>query len=76
LFEVVCLLDTSADAVRALRDVWAGLGTSIVTVGAEATWHCHVHTDDPDSAVAAARQAGRPRRIEVTDLAECRGVLR
>ncbi|HLG92685.1 MAG TPA: hypothetical protein VKY15_06860, partial [Acidimicrobiales bacterium] len=46
------------------------LGDSIVVVGGEGLWSCHIHTDDVGGAIEAGIDAGRPRRIQVTDLAE------
>jgi len=50
--------------------VWAGIGDSIVVVGGDNLWNCHIHTDDVGAAIEAALDAGRPRNIRVTDLAE------
>jgi dihydroxyacetone kinase-like predicted kinase len=47
---------------------WEGLGNSIVVVGGEGTWTCHVHTDDVGGALEAGVAAGTPHRIQVTDL--------
>ena len=54
----------------AFREVWAGIGDSIVVVGGEGLWNCHIHTDDIGAAVEAGIDAGRPRQIRVTDLLE------
>jgi hypothetical protein len=67
-YEVICLLHTTGPAVDALRRTWAGLGTSVATVGGSGLWNCHVHTDDPEGALAAAHRAGRPEQIQVTPL--------
>jgi dihydroxyacetone kinase-like predicted kinase len=50
--------------------VWAGIGDSIVVVGGDNLWNCHIHTDDIGAAVEAALDVGRPRNIRVTDLLE------
>ena len=50
--------------------MWAGLGDSIVVVGGDGLWNCHIHTDDIGAAIEAAFEAGRPREIRVTDLWE------
>ena len=55
---------------HAFKDVWAGLGDSIVIVGGDGLYNCHIHTDDVGAAIEAALDAGRPREIRVTDLAE------
>jgi dihydroxyacetone kinase-like predicted kinase len=50
--------------------VWAGIGDSIVVVGGDGLWNCHIHTDDIGSSIEAALDVGRPRNIRVTDLLE------
>src|SRR5947199_7231787 len=50
--------------------MWAGIGDSIVVVGGDGVWNCHIHTDDIGSAIEAALDCGRPRNIRVTDLLE------
>ncbi len=69
-YEVMYLLDAPDDAIDAFREVWAGIGDSIVVVGGEGLFNCHIHTDDIGAAVEAALDAGRPRNIRVTDLDE------
>ncbi len=69
-YEVMYLLEAPEDTVPAFKDVWAGLGDSIVVVGDGALWNCHIHTDDVGGAIEAALDAGRPRNIRVTDLGE------
>ena len=65
-----CTLDAPDQSISAFRDVWAGIGDSIVVVGGDGLWNCHIHTDDIGAAVEAALDCGRPRQIRVTDLAE------
>jgi uncharacterized protein len=69
-YEVMFLLEAADDTVPAFREVWAGIGDSIVVVGGEGLWNCHIHTDDIGAAVEAGIDAGRPRAIRVTDLLE------
>ncbi|HLX89640.1 MAG TPA: DAK2 domain-containing protein [Acidimicrobiales bacterium] len=69
-YEVMYLLEAPDDTLPAFRDVWAGVGDSIVVVGGEGLWNCHIHTNDVGAAIEAALDAGRPRNIRVTDLAE------
>jgi dihydroxyacetone kinase-like predicted kinase len=69
-YEVMYLLEASDEAIPAFKRVWAGVGDSIVVVGGDGLWNCHIHTDDIGAAVEAALDAGRPRSIRVTDLAE------
>jgi uncharacterized protein len=69
-YEVMFLLDGPDDAVEAMKQAWGDLGDSIVVVGGDGTWNCHVHTDDIGAAIEAGVDAGRPYRIRVTDLHE------
>jgi DAK2 domain fusion protein YloV len=69
-YEVMFLLDAPDESVPPFREVWAGLGDSIVVVGGNGLWNCHIHTDDIGPAIEAAVEAGRPRRIRVSDLWE------
>jgi fatty acid kinase len=69
-YEVMYFLEAPDEAIPAFKDVWSGIGDSIVVVGGEGLWNCHIHTDDIGAAVEAAVDAGRPRKIRVTDLAE------
>jgi uncharacterized protein len=74
-YEVMYFLEADDAVVPAFRDVWAGLGDSIVVVGGDGLWNCHIHTDDIGGAIEAALDCGRPRRIRVTDLHEQIGDL-
>ncbi len=69
-YEVMYLLEAPDEAIPAFREVWAGLGESIVLVGGDGLWSCHIHTDEIGASIEAALDAGRPREIRVTDLAE------
>lgn len=69
-YEVMFLLDAPAGAGDRLRDAWRVLGESIVVVGDEGEWNCHIHTDRIGASIEAAIGLGTPRRIEVTDLVE------
>ena len=69
-YEVMFFLEAPDELVPAFREVWAGIGDSIVVVGGDGLWNCHIHTDDIGSAVEAALDAGRPRKIRVSDLWE------
>ena len=64
------LLEAADEAIPDFKEVWAGIGDSIVVVGGDGLWNCHIHTDDIGAAVEAALDAGRPRNIRVTDLDE------
>jgi len=69
-YEVMYFLEAPDEAVPAFKDVWAGIGDSIVVVGGDGIWNCHIHTDDIGAAIEAAVECGRPRQIRVTDLIE------
>ncbi|HVM39349.1 MAG TPA: DAK2 domain-containing protein [Acidimicrobiia bacterium] len=69
-YEVMFLLDADDEKVPWFKEAWAAIGDSIVVVGGDGLWNCHIHTDDIGAAVEAGIEAGRPRNIRVTDLAE------
>ncbi len=69
-YEVMYLLDAPDTTIPAFKETWGALGDSIVVVGGEGLWNCHVHTNDIGGAIEAGIQAGRPREIRVTDLIE------
>jgi uncharacterized protein len=69
-YEVMYLLEAPDDTIPVFKEVWAGLGDSIVVVGGNGLWNCHIHTDDIGGAIEASIDAGRPRSIRVTDLLE------
>jgi DAK2 domain fusion protein YloV len=69
-YEVMYFLEARDDTIGAFKDVWAGIGDSIVVVGGDGIWNCHIHTDDIGAAVEAALDCGRPRNLRVTDLME------
>jgi len=68
-YEVMYFLEAPDEAVEEFKQAWDAIGDSIVVVGGEGLWNCHIHTDDIGAAVEAAIDAGgRPRKIRVTDL--------
>jgi hypothetical protein len=69
-YEVMYFLEAPDALIPAFKDVWAGIGDSIVVVGGDGIWNCHIHTDDIGAAIEAAIDAGRPTKIRVTDLME------
>jgi hypothetical protein len=69
-YEVMYFLAAPDDSVEAFKEVWAGIGDSIVVVGGDGLWNCHIHTNDVGAAIEAGVDAGRPQRIRVTDLDE------
>ncbi len=75
-YEVMYLLEAPDATIPAFKEVWAGLGDSIVVVGGDGLWNCHIHTGDVGPAIEAALDVGRPRDIRVTDLLEQMDELR
>lgn len=67
-YEVMYLLEADDTTIPAFKDTWAALGDSIVVVGGDGMWNCHVHTNEVGAAIEAGIDAGRPRSIRVTDL--------
>jgi DAK2 domain fusion protein YloV len=59
----------SLDA-RRFTPLLEGLGDSVLVVGDEQTLRVHVHTDDPDAAVALFESAGEVSRFDVADMHE------
>jgi DAK2 domain fusion protein YloV len=47
-----------------------GLGDSVLVVGDEVTLKVHVHTDDPETAVALFENAGKVTNLDVADMRE------
>ena len=69
-YEVMYLLEAEDPTIAAFKQTWAALGDSVVVVGGDGLWNCHVHTDDIGGAIEAGIEAGRPRHLRVTDLLE------
>jgi DAK2 domain fusion protein YloV len=70
-YEVMYFLEAPDATIPAFKDVWAGIGDSIVVVGGDGTWNCHVHTNDIGAAIESVLDLdGRPYRIRVSDLFE------
>jgi len=69
-YEVMYFLTAPDEVIGAFKDVWAGIGDSIVVVGGDGIWNCHIHTDDIGAAIEAAVEIGKPSVIRVTDLLE------
>jgi len=69
-YEVMFFLDAPDDSVERFKSAWDAIGDSIVVVGGDGIWNCHVHTDDIGAAIECGIDVGRPHKIRVTDLLE------
>ncbi len=69
-YEVMYLLDAPDATIPDFKGAWGAIGDSIVVVGGDGLWNCHIHTNDIGGAVEAGIDAGRPYKIQVTDLIE------
>ncbi len=69
-YEVMFFLEAPDEQIDGFTSSWGSLGDSIVVVGGDGLWNCHVHTDDIGGAIEAGIAVGRPREIRVTDLFE------
>jgi DAK2 domain fusion protein YloV len=70
-YEVMYFLDLVDDRIQSFKESWGEIGDSIVVVGGDGLWNCHVHTNDIGAAIEAALALeGRPKQIRVTDLFE------
>jgi DAK2 domain fusion protein YloV len=70
-YEVMYFCDLEDGRIGDLKHAWGELGDSIVVVGGDGLWNCHVHTNDIGGAIEAALDlGGRPHQIRVTDLFE------
>lgn len=70
-YEVMFLLDLVDVNAKAFKSAWGDIGDSIVVVGGDGLYNCHIHTNDIGAAIEAPLQlGGRPHRIRVTDLFE------
>ena len=69
-YEVMYFLETPDEDIAAFKEAWGGIGDSIVVVGGDGLWNCHIHTNDIGTAIEAGIEVGRPRQIRITDLFE------
>jgi hypothetical protein len=67
-YELMFLFEGTDQAVHDLRESWSKIGSSVVIVGEQPTWNCHVHTFDVGRAIESAIEVGRPYEIRVTNL--------
>ena len=70
-YEVMYFVDLVDDRIQEFKESWGEIGDSIVVVGGDGLWNCHVHTNDIGGAIESALKLdGRPSQIRVTDLFE------
>ena len=69
-YEVMFLLDAPDDSIEGFKSAWAEVGDSIVVVGGDGIFNCHIHCDDIGAAIECGIAVGRPHKIRVTDLLE------
>ena len=70
-YEVMYFLDLPDERIRDFKEHWGAIGDSIVVVGGDGLWNCHVHTNEIGAAIEVALElGGRPKSIRVSDLFE------
>jgi len=70
-YEVMYFLELADDRIGDFRHAWGEIGDSIVVVGGDGLWNCHVHTNEIGASIESALDlGGRPKSIRVTDLFE------
>ena len=70
-YEVMFLLDLDDTKLKKFKNAWGEIGDSIVVVGGDGIYNCHIHTNDIGAAVEAPLVVGgRPSKIRITDLFE------
>jgi hypothetical protein len=70
-YEVMFLLEIDDTKSREFKLKWGEIGDSIVVVGGDGLYNCHIHTNDIGAAIEAPISlGGRPHQIRVTDLFE------
>ena len=70
-YEVMFMLDLDDTKLKKFKNAWGEIGDSIVVVGGDGIYNCHIHTNDIGAAVEAPLiVGGRPSKIRITDLFE------
>ncbi len=70
-YEVMYFLHLDDGKIENFKSDWGEIGDSVVVVGGDGLWNCHVHTNDIGAAIEVAIDlGGRPKQIRVTDLFE------
>lgn len=70
-YEVMFLLNLDDARASDFKSAWGSLGDSIVVVGGDGLYNCHIHTNDIGASIEAPLLlGGTPKNIRVTDLFE------
>jgi uncharacterized protein len=70
-YEVMYFMDLEDSLIDDFKQGWGSIGDSIVVVGGDGLWNCHVHTNDIGAAIEVPLSlGGRPKQIRVSDLFE------
>lgn len=70
-YEVMFLLNLDDTKASEFKSAWGSLGDSIVVVGGDGLYNCHIHTNDIGATIEAPLLlGGMPKNIRVTDLFE------
>lgn len=70
-YEVMFLLNLDDTRASEFKSAWGSLGDSIVVVGGDGLYNCHIHTNDIGATIEAPLLLGGvPKNIRVTDLFE------
>jgi DAK2 domain fusion protein YloV len=70
-YEVMYFLAIDDAKIGDFKRGWGEIGDSIVVVGGDGVWNCHVHTNDIGAAIEVPLALGGiPSKIRVTDLFE------
>ncbi len=67
-YEVMFFLDAPESKIEQFKLEWQDIGDSIVVVGGDGLYNCHIHSNDIGESIEAGIRAGRPYQIRVTDL--------
>ncbi|MCY4257718.1 MAG: DAK2 domain-containing protein [bacterium] len=69
-YEVMFFLEAPSERIGEFRSAWEELGDSIVIVGDDGLWNCHIHSNQIGASIETGIEVGRPFDIRITDLYE------
>ena len=69
-YEIMFFLDADDEKIESFKTDWSKIGDSIVIVGGDGLWNCHIHSNDIGASIESGIKIGRPHKIRVTDLLE------